>query len=86
MLRNCSLRSEGARILLRKLICSFLPAPSYGKTMASPFSDDFVSYVDRHYPDVTVGSALKEFGIDPDLVGYHRIRKLTRQIEGRGWS
>ena len=29
-------RSEGARILLRKLICSFLPAPSYGKTMASP--------------------------------------------------
>lgn len=47
------------------------------------FSDDFVSYVDRHYPDVTVGSALKEFGIDPDLVGYHRIRKLTRQIEGR---
>ena len=47
------------------------------------FSDDFVSYVDRHYPDVTVGSALKEFGIDPDLVGYHRIRKLTRQIEGK---
>ena len=29
-------QAGGARILLRKLICSFLPAPSYGKTMASP--------------------------------------------------
>ena len=47
------------------------------------FSDDFVSYVARHYPDVTVSSALKELGVDPDLVGYLRIRKLTRQIEGR---
>ena len=32
------------------------------------FSDDFVSYVARHYPDVTVSSALKELGVDPDLV------------------
>lgn len=29
-------RPESIRIPLRKLICSFLPAPSYGKTMASP--------------------------------------------------
>ena len=36
---NCSGTApsiRSARILLRKLICSFLPVPSYGKTMASP--------------------------------------------------
>ena len=41
------------------------------------FSDDFVSYVARHYPDVTVSSALKELGVDPDLVFLETIVDST---------
>lgn len=45
------------------------------------FSDEFVSYVSCHYPDVTVESALKERGIDLSVVGYQRIYVLTKRIE-----
>lgn len=45
------------------------------------FSDEFVSYVSCHYPDVTVESALKERGIDLFVVGYQRIHTLTKRIE-----
>lgn len=50
-----------------------------GKSIA--FSDEFVSYVRCHYPDVTVESALREHGIDPSVVGYQRIHTLTKRIE-----
>ena len=45
------------------------------------FSDEFVSYVSCHYPDVTVESALKERGIDLSVVGYQRIHTLKKRIE-----
>ena len=45
------------------------------------FSDEFVSYVRCHYPDVTVESAIQERGIDLSVVGYQRIHTLTKRIK-----
>ena len=53
------------------------------KTRGIAFSDEFVSYVSHHYPDVTVESALQERGIDLFVVGYQRIHILTKRIENR---
>lgn len=83
MLRICSLDQKAPEYPPQEVDLLVSSGAFVRKTNGISFSDGFVSYVARHYPDVTVGSALKALGVDPDLVGYYRIRKLTRQIEGR---
>ena len=61
MLRNCSL-DQKAPEYSQEVDLLVSSGAFVRKNNGISFSDDFVSYVARHYPDVTVSSALKELG------------------------
>lgn len=44
------------------------------------FSKEFIAEASLNYPDKTVVDKLKEKGINPEIVGYHRIYSLERKL------
>ena len=54
------------------------------KNKGITFSDDFANELFHKYPEQSIEEGLKAAGIDPELVGYHRIYVLKRKFEGKG--
>lgn len=44
------------------------------------FSDNFIAEVSLTFPDLSIEDKLKEKGINPDIIGYHRIQTLKRKL------
>lgn len=47
------------------------------------FSQDFAKELYDHYPEQSIEDGLKAAGIDPAMVGYHRIYRLQQVFEGK---
>lgn len=50
------------------------------------FSSEFIDEVSLTYPNISIEDKLKEKNINPDIVGYQRIRSLKRKLEGNSYK
>lgn len=50
------------------------------------FHPNFVQEIYHTYPEVTIEEKLKEYDIDPEIVGYQRIYQLKQILDGNGTS
>ena len=56
------------------------------QTKGISFTNEFVEEIRKTYPEVSIEAKLIEKGIDPNLVGYHRIYNLFLKLENIGYS
>jgi hypothetical protein len=46
------------------------------------FTDEFINELYHAYPEQSIEEGIRAAGIDPDMVGYQRIRTLKRSFDG----